>query len=1462
MFPNPRQRPLRAAEATALATSVAVILVTYLYADWVAVERNPVIRWLAAEAGWLAVAAGRLGAVALAFALLRGVRSLFPRATVAWAWFVAAVSTGNLLHDLAVVGLHWPETLQWAEMGAFAVVVGGMAGLLYKRPDPRPWHLSPRARQAAAGVAALGMVLSVAFAGVHLGGPQASPVATANAQSTDDIVVFGDNNGNIEARAQSDGSQEWAKSPGSNTYSIEVTEDHVFARIDNSLYKYNLDGTEDYSVNVGTGRTGLKIGPDKEFVYVTGDSGSGKEIQKRRVSDGSLADSNSAVAPNDRFALGPSGDYLYVETGTDTLNKVNTGDLSVADSRTVPDDIKNMDVDKNNVYVAISGGEVIAYGSSSLGEVWTYSSGASVADNVVSGDDHVYYVNRNDVVGQLDKSDGSTGWSTSLPDYGKGLELSADLSTVYVGGSAGTATAVDTSDGSERWTQSLGNFLQSVGATGQYAGVNAVEQLSGQVQDQSGNPVADATVEVWAASNSVSNADIEGQASTLEERQRKLLEQASDPLPEGYAEPPDLRQTAEGDDTQGIQVLAHTPEQWLSEDTSQVEDLSGQPVVQRGTGLGEGLSRPQTVVEAGEPIVLSGWDLSEAGATTLGGTVSNAWVGTPARDQTIVVEKLGPGGSVIERTKRTTEPAYEGLLIREYEAAYISLSPGVYRIRPEGGGPTTPLLVTEREQLAAQNDWTGAADRISRQFAQDLKDRAGNLGQRAQQLRDQLNDGTLDKITVTTDSDGQWSADVPSGYDTVSVTAYKGGNLLENEDLTARSAFGLQEAAREEDYGGAFYSSTTPVTTTVPASGVTVEVRKERQITFTDSETYRERIREQQDTLENETQGALNLCNRVANTTDDSLAGEVVRSLTGDTEGCGITTDNGSQVPDTGEFGTDSEGQTLTAVESVYQTRRGTILTASQFDAFFGTSGSRWDTYFRNADPGGEPLPEVSKFDRENPRTKRGAFQQLYQNDGISTLSDQDRTAGLRLANDDMRIFLESRLPNSGTENRETDTEQVEEVIDGVTETVTRITQSFAWGGDIPSEDNVEVLARYANGTRVPVDDSYWSVNERIGQGDEVVIEDYPLYEDEPAVTFEVRVVGLESPIDGPDLPDGPSGPDDGGDTDPSTGTDTPAPTVEPPSGDRPTVGDGRDTVVNPTVGRIPALEAVQVSSLSPGPSETVTLTVRPEEASPYGSLEQAYLVAPNGTQLNRTSQISGESVSVQTQGAGTHVAKLVFSDDSGNRYTEFVRLQAAATTQAPDPSVRIKESMFGTYAVVGNGLQSGSVDTSGSSVSVAAVVADGQPTPDAIHAHVQQAITGDQQDITVRVLQGTSEQSVREPVTVYVHTTPLSEDTILYREGDQPITRDGTQFGKRLAADTATGSTLQTYTGDDGAVEVTVNQNPSFIESTLFTVRTLTASIDIPAVGGALGGPLTGGGLAPIAALGGMALLGRRWSA
>ncbi|RDZ49993.1 hypothetical protein C5C07_19715 [Haloferax sp. Atlit-4N] len=367
-------------------------------------------------------------------------------------------------------------------------------------------------------------------------------------------------------------------------------------------------------------------------------------------------------------------------------------------------------------------------------------------------------------------------------------------------------------------------------------------------------------------------------------------------------------------------------------------------------------------------------------------------------------------------------------------------------------------------------------------------------------------------------------------------------------------------------------------------------------------------------------------------------------------------------------------------------------------------------------------------------------------------------------------------------------------------ETVERAADTITWSQEFLNVgldlDNVVVRAHYTNGTSQVISDEYISVESSPGTvaglgSSTVTVEEFPMPSDVAGVRFDVTVANSEG------------------------------------------IGKASSAVSNPAFdGKVPTLSSVAMSTLSPGPSDTLSMRLNPAEDSSFKSIVGAEAFGPNGQTLSATVNNSTGEVTFQTNGQGVHTARLTFEDFEGRQHVLPVRIKAAAADRDRPTGIRAVDTPFGTIAQVGDGLENGAVDvdSSGAVVFTAQAGQDGD-LPNVVHVYDSGLSVAPDSTRTVRVVRGDDRESISRHVEVVYHTAALNDDALLYRGDSQPITRDAsTRFGDVSASSSST--TISSWTDADGELTLSINNNPGAVDRLRHWVAVRTADIDIPFIG------------------------------
>jgi hypothetical protein len=362
------------------------------------------------------------------------------------------------------------------------------------------------------------------------------------------------------------------------------------------------------------------------------------------------------------------------------------------------------------------------------------------------------------------------------------------------------------------------------------------------------------------------------------------------------------------------------------------------------------------------------------------------------------------------------------------------------------------------------------------------------------------------------------------------------------------------------------------------------------------------------------------------------------------------------------------------------------------------------------------------------------------------------------------------------------------ELIDDGTETTEdAISKSWELVGIPLEEANVSVIADYSNGTSRVVDDEYIAMDSSLTGTQSISVEDYPVGEDDPEqVSFRLRVAGDNE------------------------------------------LAEKTSPVLNPTfAGEVPSIDAVEVTSLQPGPSDRVTVEVHPDDQSTFAEVTNMTVRGPDGSTIETSNITDGTTASFTTNGAGVHSIRFVVESTSGGTVTDVVQISAADTDESLRPSIYAHSGPLGTYALVGDGFESGDVETTSTgSLEVVGVLGADQEIPNTVDVFMEGVDVGTESTTTIRIVRSESRQSVRANVPLVVHTPMLNspDDSrshkTLVRANGNPITWAGdTRFGVVEMDDD--GASIKAYTADDGTLTLSLDNTPTWIERTNFTLDT-----------------------------------------
>lgn len=320
-------------------------------------------------------------------------------------------------------------------------------------------------------------------------------------------------------------------------------------------------------------------------------------------------------------------------------------------------------------------------------------------------------------------------------------------------------------------------------------------ELEGVVRNQNGDPVEDATVQVWPANYNAYS----GTQTEIREKVEADVQNASNPIPGSFVENLQLKGSAgEFENADGRYVAAFT------------DPLAGSDAPFTDTA---DLAKPQTQFSGDNPIVLTAWDPA-------GGFLSNSLVadeysrqlpGEVQDSATIVIEQLDGGDSVIGRREVSLNRTYGGGIadLSTLHYAEVNLPPGFYRVKVKN------------------SDYPGYVIRVgslTELIDSSLTTVDGAVANQSKTVRDLLENKKFEgSVELETDAEGKFRLGI-SDYNrlkTVTVQAYKAPDAaVKADDLTLSDVRDVTTNASQVN--ASFYLPTQPKVVDPPKGGVTL----------------------------------------------------------------------------------------------------------------------------------------------------------------------------------------------------------------------------------------------------------------------------------------------------------------------------------------------------------------------------------------------------------------------------------------------------------------------------------------------------------------------------------------------------------------------------------------------------------------------------------------------------------------
>lgn len=989
---------------------------------------------------------------------------------------------------------------------------------------------------------------------------------------------------------------------------------------------------------------------------------------RRYDSSGSVVLTTESSSGTNEFVVGP--DRFWADVSTSTIDQAYFKDDGTQDyqfdtgsetqSATAAEN-GNLVVDQDNggQLIDFSDGSVIKSGIWPTGNNLRLKSYATISDNYILGKG----IDSNIV--QARDSNGDLVWSLTLPSNNNNQAIAENV---------GGEQIVWTFDGGDADTATLTKI--NTGATTE-------PDVSGQVVDQAGNPIKDATVVGYTS-----------QKNTVEDA-RNQLDDLSNPIPSTFQDQIDSGMTLMGSNGE----FQNTDQNYVG--VYSLENINVQPWTD-----GADLSRPMwRSVPTDKQVALIVGDPTKSDIPVVDEEYDRQVPGRVVSDS-VVVERIGPDGSVLDSTTVETEKRAGGGFLdpSSMPFAKFTFDTGIYRVRAQDS--SFSYMIKAGSPTAIMD--------------QAVEDTDSSLSEYSQNIKDAISNGDVSRVVTTTDSNGQFGFDVPSGTKVVHVQAYKSSTLVDvqNKDPSKinlsdiRADYSLDTSEGAEDLEtqlesfpqGSIYIPSRAYRVEPPDRNVTVRMVEVTMPPLGDLKALQERQQ--------------SLLDELRNGSFQDLLGDQLRDI------------NSEELRDLHE--------------------------------------------------------ELDQLRERNDRIDQ-RYRELLEQSGLSEVNvDVNETS------DDE---LKTRIRNLQESVR-----RLQDTIDSEPPQVDAGSESinarFTFDEALDAGD-VTVLAHWSNGTTSTVADKFITLDEGIGNAvgagsTTVQVSDFPLGENDPnAVSFEVLVANED--------------------------------------------GIGRSTaaVKNPTFsGDLPDIDSVAVSSLEPGPSDTVEVSLDASDESSFRSVSGATVYGPSGSQvatIDEANVTDGDTFNFTTSGEGRYWVEATIEDSTGAQYTLPFNLRAGNSDKPRKPGIRAKSGPLGTYAVVGDGFTGGDVETTpGGDIEVIGQIEQSADVPNRVHIYLSEIEQSRDSDVQIRLTRGEDRESINNHVFVTVHGKSLTEDALVYRNEDQPITEDSsTRFGRVSTG--GNGTVIETYTESNGEVSVDTVNNPSTLDVAIYQFRILTSDIDVP---------------------------------
>ncbi|WP_153952744.1 hypothetical protein [Halosegnis longus] len=372
------------------------------------------------------------------------------------------------------------------------------------------------------------------------------------------------------------------------------------------------------------------------------------------------------------------------------------------------------------------------------------------------------------------------------------------------------------------------------------------EVVTGTVTNQAGTPVSNATVEVVSVEQQAVEDQLNqtlSEAPTQEDIQQRVDELVGDSIPDI----PSAFQTQQSDGFQLTGANAKPSEfdgeyplVYTREDISANSGFSYFDTAQ--------LSEPAwRDIDAGQQVMLTAVDPTDGrNSGFLNGEYDSQVFGTFENDAAVVVEPL-VGEDATSRTTVTLDQRQGGGLGDPSALNYgtVALSDGFYRVSVVDSDISYVIKVGNPIQLLSEEIRADVRDSVE----DSVDSTEQRLTDASQQAKNAFDSGAFQRITSSTDADGEFRAVLDNRTETVIVQAYK---YPDGQYAFNRTQTGLQNAVSGED-APAVYFPTRPRRASVPAENLDITMTEVSTNPFGNATAYQDQFEAYLNELKNET---------------------------------------------------------------------------------------------------------------------------------------------------------------------------------------------------------------------------------------------------------------------------------------------------------------------------------------------------------------------------------------------------------------------------------------------------------------------------------------------------------------------------------------------------------------------------------------------------------------------------------